>query len=404
MNNTRTGRQAGRGLAAMPKPAENALRIAVRLWDWSQWCRQVMRGIQSYAHSRPNWRLYTVSGQNESGAIFHSRQNWDGIVTHVLTDVAAIRGLMAKRGTRVVSFSSRPPTALRRLPAVRVNDEAVAAVIGRHFLAGGFRQFGYYGVRGPVRCLDFRAAAVVKFIESVNCPCDFVVSGAGAAPTLAAVVRWVARLPKPVGIFAWNMAQARTVIQACERAGIGVPEQAAVVAWDDDPVLAESIVPSISAAILPAEQLGYEAARRLDELLRGKDASAEARLVEPTGLLHIRESSDAASVPDRRVYLAAQFIRENAGRALGVTDVAACLGISRRALERQFRRVTGETVNAAILAAHVQRAKQLLVETPWPVTRIAKQAGFGTQRQLHRVFRRRESLTPQEYRKRFGGG
>ena len=379
------------------------LRIAVRLWDWSDWCRQVMRGIQSYAHSKPDWRLYIVSGANEAGGLLHRRQNWDGMLTHVLGEVAAVRGLIRYAHTRVVTLSARPPRALKDIPAVRVNDDAVAMAIGNHFLAGGFRQFAYYGIRGPVRCIDYRAAAILKFARSVDCPCQMTEGGLGAAPTMSALVKWVRRLPKPVGLFAWNMPQARTIVQACQRVGISVPDQVAVVAWDDDAVLAESIEPTITGAVLPAERLGQEAARLLDRLLAGEKPPSETLLVEPTGLLHIRKSYDAETIPDRPVYLAEQFIREHAADTLAVSDVAKYLRISRRSLENHFKRVNGKTVNAAIMTAHIQRARQLLLETNWPLHRVAKRAGFGTSRHFHRIFLQQEGKTPKQYRAVFSG-
>ncbi len=402
MPQTRESLNRHKSVAADASPPRQ-LRIAVRLWDWSDWCRQVMRGIQSYAHAKPDWRLYIVSGANEAGGIFHRRQNWDGILTHVLGEVAAVRGLIRDAHTRVVSFSARPPRALKDIPAVRVNDDAVAMAIGNHFLAGGFRQFAYYGIRGPVRCIDYRAAAILNFARTVACPCQMTEAGLGSAPTMSALVKWVRRLPKPVGVFAWNMPQARTIVQACQRVGICVPEQVAVVAWDDDAVLAESIEPTISAAVLPAERLGHEAARLLDRLLTGEKPPAETTLVEPTGLLYVRQSSDAESIPDRPVYLAEQFIREHSADPLAVSDVAEYLRISRRSLENHFKRVTGKTVNAAIMTAHIQRARQLMLETNWPLHRVAKRAGFGTSRHFHRIFRQHEGKTPKEYRAVFGG-
>ena len=394
-----TGRKPVAANASSPRQ----LRIAVRLWDWSDWCRQVMRGIQSYAHGKPDWRLYIVSGADEAGGIFNRKQNWDGILTHVLAEVAAVRGLIRDAHTRVVSFSARPPLALKDIPAVRVNDNAVAMAIGKHFLAGGFRQFAYYGMRGPVRCIDYRAAAILNFAKSVDCPCQMTEGGLGAAPTMSALVKWVARLPKPVGVFAWNMPQARTIVQACQRVGVSVPEQLAVVAWDDDAVLAESIEPTITGAVLPAERLGHEAAHLLDRLLTGEKPPSEAIIVEPTGLLHIRQSSDAENIPDRSVYLAEHFIREHAAEPLAVSEVAKYLRISRRSLENNFKRVTGQTVNAAIMTAHIARARQLMLETNWPLHRVAKRAGFGTSRHLHRVFLQQEGKTPKQYRAVFSG-
>jgi AraC-like DNA-binding protein len=84
-----------------------------------------------------------------------------------------------------------------------------------------------------------------------------------------------------------------------------------------------------------------------------------------------------------------------------VKQLIAELHVSRSKLERDFRRVTGQTLNEAIVAAHMERARQLLVETDWPIDRVAKYAGFGTKRHFHRIFSRMQKTTPDQYRRRY---
>jgi AraC family transcriptional regulator len=85
-----------------------------------------------------------------------------------------------------------------------------------------------------------------------------------------------------------------------------------------------------------------------------------------------------------------------------VKELIAAMQVSRSKLEQDFHRVTGKTLNQTIVAAHLERAKQLLLETRWPVERIAKSAGFGTKQHFHRTFHRAEGTTPAQYRRRYG--
>ncbi len=200
------------------------------------------------------------------------------------------------------------------------------------------------------------------------------------------------------------MAAARTILQACAYVGVAVPEQLAVVAWDDDAVLAESVAPTISAAVLPTERLGHQAAKLMDRLLSGGYPLGEEAvpvLIDPSGVLHVRQSSDVFSIPDREVHLAAQYIREHAAENIRVGEVVGHMRISQSKLERDFKRVLGKTVNAAIVDAHIERARQLLVETHWPMEKLSARAGFGTKRHFHRAFAAAIGLSPAEYRKRF---
>jgi LacI family transcriptional regulator len=101
------------------------------------------------------------------------------------------------------------------------------------------------------------------------------------------------------------------------------------------------------------------------------------------------------------VHLAVRYIAEHTSEPLPVKQLIEALQVSRSKLERDFLRVTGQTLNHAIVASHLERAKQLLVETDWPLERVAKNAGFGTKRHFHRAFGRTQKMTPDTYRQRF---
>ena len=118
-------------------------------------------------------------------------------------------------------------------------------------------------------------------------------------------------------------------------------------------------------------------------------------------MLHIRESSDVSTIPDRVVSLAAQYIQEHVNKPIAVSELARELLVSRSKLQRDFRRVMGKTLKEAIMAARLERATQLLLETPWPLDKLAQAAGFGTTRHFHRTFARIKRITPMEYRRRF---
>jgi LacI family transcriptional regulator len=327
----------------------------------------------------------------------------DGIVTGVLDDVRAWRRILREGRTKVVAFTAAVPTALASLPRVRVDDAKVAAAIGQHLLAGGFRRLAYCSST-MAGMEDARFRGMRDFAAAQGVACDTFSRNTSHSigihiPTLT---RWIRKLPKPVGIATWNMDVARKVVEACQRAGVHVPEQVAVVAWDDDPMLAETLEPTLSANVLPAERLGYESARRLDQLMRDPAAAPTAPLViEPSGVLRVRQSSDVSTLENRDVHLAMQYIREHGTEPLKVSHLAKVLGISRRKLEQNFARVTGQTVHEAIVRVRLDRAKQLLLETDWNMNRVADRAGMGTAQTLRRLIDEDEGITPAEYRSRF---
>lgn len=381
------------------------LFVAVRLAALSDWDRQVIYGVRRFAHDRPGWRVYVETGDLATSSIVSGDVPIDGLITSTASHpVTSWQRFLRRTSAKVVSISFMAANTTSYLPQVMIDDAKIASAIGRHLLSGGFRQLAYFGHRRrgfeDARLNAFLAFAASEGIPCHTCPVSW--KDKTEAP-VAKVAKWIARLPKPAGVVTWNLKVGRTILAACVKARVNVPEQVALVAWDDDPLLAETLEPTISAAVLPAERLGFESARLLDQLLRGAPPPKKPLIIEPTGLLHVRQSSDVSTLANRDVYLAIQHIREHSAEALKVGEIAAALRISRSKLEREFLRVTGHTPHDAITQARLEHAKQLIVETDWSLIRIADRCGSGTQETLRRLFLKHEGMTPGAYRERFSG-
>jgi LacI family transcriptional regulator len=101
------------------------------------------------------------------------------------------------------------------------------------------------------------------------------------------------------------------------------------------------------------------------------------------------------------VYRAVRFLREHAAEAITIDVVAHEVQVSRRWLERHFRRVLGRTPHEELRAARLELAKKLLLETDWPLPAVAQSAGLTSAPYLNYVFRRGAGCTPSEFRRRF---
>ena len=93
------------------------------------------------------------------------------------------------------------------------------------------------------------------------------------------------------------------------------------------------------------------------------------------------------------------YIEENyADEALSQTMIAEHFGISPNYLSNFFREQTGERMSAYISRIRIKKAKELLENTDWNISRIAASVGFGSDLSLIRVFKKLENLTPGQYR------
>jgi len=210
--------------------------------------------------------------------------------------------------------------------------------------------------------------------------------------------RWLKKLPKPVAIVTWITEQGREVINACRRAGLLVPEQVAVLAADNDELLCEACVPSLSGIALTSERVGHEAAAMLDRLMHGARPRKRPLLIAPTGVV-ARQSTDTLAVGDPDLAAALSFIRSHATDPIQVGDVLRAVAVSRRWLERRFREILGRGPGAEIRRVRLARAKMLLAETEMPVPQVAARCGFGSREYLANVFKSQTGLSPRQYRR-----
>ncbi|MEI5102526.1 helix-turn-helix domain-containing protein [Streptomyces sp. PmtG] len=97
------------------------------------------------------------------------------------------------------------------------------------------------------------------------------------------------------------------------------------------------------------------------------------------------------------------WLQENAARDLTLDDIAGHAGLSTRTLLRRFREQTGTTPLQWLHRARVRRAQHLLETTEHPVERIAAQVGFGSPTAFRDRFKRIAGVSPQAYRRAFGG-
>ena len=288
-------------------------------------------------------------------------------------------------------------------PTVTTSMRDVARMALKHFAERGFEHFAYFSLLG----VSYVTKQQDSFLDAVRehgseCHIYAVKPHTGTEPDwnphLAKLGEWLKSLPKPIGILTWNASGSREILYACHAAGILVPEEVAVLSASDDDVLCEHAHPPLSGILVAAEQIGYQAARLLHQLMRGKPAPAEPTLIPPVNVV-TRHSTDTLAINDPALVKAMAYIRSHANQPFQVSDVARNAGLSRRVLERKFTQLLGRSPASEIRRAHLERARHLLIETDLPIPDVAEASGFGSPEYLSFAFKAESGKTPLDYRK-----
>jgi transcriptional regulator GlxA family with amidase domain len=85
-----------------------------------------------------------------------------------------------------------------------------------------------------------------------------------------------------------------------------------------------------------------------------------------------------------------------------VEDLARFAGVSTRTLGRRFNAAVGETPHRFLQTIRIETAKRQLEMTNDPVEQIRRRVGYQDSTAFRRAFVRLTSISPREYRRKFG--
>jgi LacI family transcriptional regulator len=310
----------------------------------------------------------------------------------------------AEVGVPVVNLRSTLPHLT--FPFIGADNKAVARLAGRHLLQRGFRHFGLcWYRRGYHRGFDVRQEYFRQCVEKVASSYSQFILRRGdlRSPSWEKeqdrIVEWLVSLPKPVGILAVNDDCGLQVLDACRRAGLGVPDQVAVIGCENDEYACSLSIPPLTSVDLNSERVGYEAAVLLERLMADKPAPKRLPEIEPLGVI-ARRSTDVLATDDAEVVRAVRFIRSNACRSITAMDVVEHVKIPRTTLQFRVRKVIGCTIHQEIKRVQIARAKELLSSTNMPIKRVARESGFTNVQYFTRVFHQATGETPATFKRR----
>lgn len=375
------------------------LRIGLVLSYSLAYCRGILRGVKAYARTKQDWIFTPVAPEDDAARLLRQLRP-AGIIAHVYSD--DLGAALHRLRRPLVNVSG--VLADLRVPRVGLDDQAIGKMAAAHLLERGLRHFAFVGHPGhgySVRRENaFRAAIaaaghpVSSYLDPVS---HFDPRGRLWALDLR-VRRWLTALPRPVGVFACNDLWGAQLSEVCRQAGLAVPEEVAMLGVDNDDLLCELARPSLSSVAVPAEAVGSSAAALLDRLMAGRKPPRGPTLLGPIGVVS-RQSSDVLAIADQDVAEAVRYIRDRGHEPIAIDAILDHVAVSRRSLERRFRRLLGRGIWDEIRRVHMGRAKELLATTSMSMADVAEASGFSDNKHLSVVFRQELAQTPSEYRR-----
>jgi len=372
-----------------------------------QTCRWMLSGILRYVQQHGPWELHIIEDREGEQKLRQTRA-WGGtgIIGYVHNrshaDAVLASGVPAVIVDPLKEFLvHRHP--LSKLSRVACDSREIGRVGADYFLERRYTNFAFVGEINDIHWSHDRAEAFAARAAERGFACHVY-------PALTArekndfgveqkrLCAWLKALPKPVAILAaWDV-RGRQVLDACLKAGVSVPQEAAVLSVDNDEILCETTHPPMSSIQMGPEEACYRGAQVLDRLMRHGEPARQHIITYGAVRVVTRRSTEAIRIPDPLVVKALEFIWLNIGAPLSVADVARHLNVSRRLLEMHARKALGRTVHDEILRVRLERVQFLLRDTRLTVNEIADTCGFAGPSHLGRRFQDAFHLTPTAFR------
>ena len=365
-----------------------------------------LAGIFRYLGNSRLWDLRLVRSRlefNRATLEEALREGMDGFIIAVPFSNDEIAFLAAADLPLVVmTDAAKLSVEGRRISKLFVDNAAIGRTAAKYFLSRGqFRAFAYvadaFQSQWSVdRERTFKAAlgGRVHFFR-FRCRIDHPEKRIIPADALG---DWLESLPHPTAILAANDHYALQILSVCRTRTLKVPGQISVLGVDNDELLAENAVPTLSSIEPDFNEAGFRAAAEMDRLLRARKDTAGRKLVCGVKRLVERHSTVYLTPSAQLVANALDFIRNSAAEGITPDDVSHHLKVSRSLIELRMREVHGASLAATLREHRLSLVKSLLLKTDRPVIRILADCGFRNFRSAENLFRKETGMAPREWR------
>ena len=370
-----------------------------------QFAYRFLRGVLNYAKSTEQWVVCKMppSYKRQLGmeGVVAWAKEWHADVVIGQFDPDDDVTLFRKNG--IVVLAQDYIAKFDTIPNITGDYALTGAMAAEYFLSKGFSNFGYFGYNGVCwsdeRCESFRS----RIEKSVGGGSFYMYDRQNIDNMWyydqSILTDWLLSLPKPIAIMACDDNQGNNLIEACNSAGIRIPSEVSIIGVDNDDLLCNLSIPTLSSISVDIEEGGYRTAQMIEHLVANPDAVHEDIVLKPIRVVG-RLSTAAYATDDKEIQKAVLFIHQNCQRKISVDDVVKVVALSRRLLEIRFKEVTGQSIWQYISGLKLKTFAEMLLDTNEQIINIALSLGESDAKSISKKFKAAYGCSPNEWRAR----
>ena len=147
---------------------------------------------------------------------------------------------------------------------------------------------------------------------------------------------------------------------------------------------------------LTKPQPGFLRYLKMLEILYEMSVTTDSRTLSTSSFANVSQTSDS-----RRVRKVEDYIAQNFSHPLRLEQLASLAGMTPTAFSRFFRMRTGRTLSDYIIDIRIGHAARRLVDTSMTSAEICYECGFNNISNFNRLFRKKKSCSPMEFRQNY---
>ena len=361
-------------------PNTNIMIKVLLLSDFtSAYSRLLLKGFLNYSMEVGNWRFYRIPLTREDlkdekaiETVIEIAQRWGAnAILGQLSENNAIR--LREIGIPIIlqNYTNR----VKGISNITGDYYSTGEIAASYFLRKGFTNFAFYGTSATIWSREredgFRTklAAVGQKVYTYNEEKNIRY---GSTANLQALQTWLQQLPRPTALFACDDIFALRITEVCGICGIQVPHELAVLGVDNDEILCNMSDPPLSSIVLDVKNGAIRIERR--------------------------KSTEGYSVNDKLVVNVLKLIENEKNGLINIKEILNRLYVSRRVLEKHFRKEIGISIYQYILEVRTSCFAEKLLTSDQPIMDIAFELGYEDYINLNKSFKRIYKMTPTQYR------
>ncbi len=366
---------------------------------------KLLKGIVQYSRRKEQWSICRMPPAYKKmigiPGVVRWAKSWGADAVIGQFENTDDVGLFAVNG--IVAVAQDFKQRFDNIPNITADYVGTGRMGARFFLRRGFRHFAFFGFRN-VCWSDERCDGFWQEVEAAGYGNTFYPYNLQDIDNLwfyeqDKLTDWLRAIPKPIGIMACDDNQGNNLVEACHAAGIKIPSEVSILGVDNDELLCNLGSTPLSSIQVNIEEGGYQTAALIEQRVLHPETPLQDVVLKPLKIID-RMSTASFATRDDQIQKAIQFIHRNISKKISVEDVTDEVALSRRLLERRFKKVTDQTIYQYITDVKLKQFAQMLLDTDAQLIDIALSLGESDTKSISRRFKQLYGCSPIQWREK----